>query len=190
MDPETAKTTPGSDPRGRIPCTNSTVRRSEGLIRRLGYYSKPVPEAVLAAGIALLQLQGAIMSDSHQPQPDHQDNVADTKEILDVPDIPLRTLLYRFMFFEWMFADLSAARNLFERHAFVQHNRRMCRYLPVYLRRWSVLTVCGFGLGLLAERAPQASLVSAWFFTWSCVSLTAMVIISVAWIWLSTSRMS
>ena len=133
------------------------------------------------------------MSDSHPPQPDHQDDVTGVKDkpaISDLPDIPFRTLLYRFMFFEWMFADISAARNLFEHHAFVQHNRRMCRYLPVYLRRWSVLTAFGFVLGLLAERAPQASLVSAWFFTWSCVSLTAMVIISVAWIFLSHSRMS
>jgi hypothetical protein len=121
------------------------------------------------------------MPDSQQPQPRHDDSV---------PEIPFRTLLYRFMFFEWMFADMSAARNLFERHAAWQHNRRMCRYLPVYLRRWSVLTACDFGLGVLCERALQASLVSAWFFTWSCVSLTGMVVISVAWVFLSNSRMS
>jgi hypothetical protein len=129
--------------------------------------------ALLAAGIASLSLQGAIMSDSHHP-----------------PEIPFRTLLYRFMFFEWMFADLSAARDMFERHAALQHNRHMCRYLPVYLRRWSVLTACDFGLGMLFERALQASLLSAWFFTWSCVSLTAMVVISVAWIFLSNAKMS
>ena len=121
------------------------------------------------------------MPDSHHPQPARDDSVA---------EIPFRTLLYRFMFFEWMFADMSAARDLFERHAAWQHNRHMCRYLPVYLRRWSVLTACDFGLGMLFERALQASLVSAWFFTWSCVSLTGMVVISVAWIFLSNSRMS
>jgi hypothetical protein len=128
-----------------------------------------------------LPIQGATMSDSHHPQPAHRDSVA---------EIPFRTLLYRFMFFDWLFADLSAARTLFERHAAWQHNRRMCRYLPVYLRRWSVLTACDFGLGMLFERALQASLLSAWFFTWSCVSLTGMVVISVAWIFLSNSRMS
>ena len=105
-------------------------------------------------------------------------------------EIPFRTLLYRFMFFDWLFADMSAARNLFERHAAWQHNRRMCRYLPVYLRRWSVLTAGGFGLGLLCEKASQASVVSAWFFTSSCVTLTGMVVISVAWIFLANSRMS
>ncbi|MDB5937137.1 MAG: hypothetical protein JWQ01_4481 [Massilia sp.] len=107
-----------------------------------------------------------------------------------VSEIPFRTLLYRFMFFDWLFADIGAARNVLERHAAVQHNRRMCRYLPVYLRRWSVLTACDFGLGVLCERALQASLVSAWFFTWSCVTLTGMVVISVAWVILSNSRMS
>jgi hypothetical protein len=119
------------------------------------------------------------MPDSQHPQARQDDSA---------PEIPFRTLLYRFMFFEWMFADISAARNLFERHAALQHNRHMCRYLPVYLRRWSVLTACDFGLGLLCERALQASLVSAWFFTWSCVSLTGMVVISVAWVFLSNSR--
>jgi hypothetical protein len=136
---------------------------------------------LLGAGIAPLTTQGAIMPDSQQHHPDNHDSVS---------DIPFRTLLYRFMFFDWLFADISAARNLFERHAALQHNRRMCRYLPVYLRRWSVLTACDFGLGVLFERALQASLLSAWFFTWSCVSLTAMVVISVAWIFLSNGKMS
>lgn len=101
-----------------------------------------------------------------------------------------RTLLYRFMFFGWMFIDISAARNLLERHAALRHNRHMSRYLPVYLRRWSLLTAFDFSLGLLFERGVQASLLSAWFFTWSCVSLTAMVVISVAWLILANSRLS
>ncbi|MDB5962694.1 MAG: hypothetical protein JWP59_3988 [Massilia sp.] len=108
----------------------------------------------------------------------------------DAPQLRFRTLLYRFMFFEWMFADISAARNLYERHAAARHNRHMSRYLPVYLRRWSVLTVFDFVSGVLLERGLQASLLSAWFFTWSCVSLTAMVVITVAWLMLSNSRLS
>lgn len=104
--------------------------------------------------------------------------------------LPFRTLLYRFMFFDWLFRDMSAARNLYERHATLLHNRRMCRYLPTYLRRWSFLTAFDFGLGLLAERALQASLLSAWFFTWTCVSLSAMVVISVAWVFLSYGKIS
>ena len=106
-----------------------------------------------------------------------------------VPQLPFLTLWYRFMFFGWLFRDLNATRDLYERHAALQHNLRMCRYLPTYLRRWSFLTCFDFGLGLLFERAMQASLLSAWFFTWSCVTLTGMVVISVAWALLAHTRL-
>jgi hypothetical protein len=115
-------------------------------------------------------------------QPDHQ-SVA-------ISEMPFRTLLYRFMFFDWLFRDASAAPSLYERHAAWQHNRRMCMYMPTYLRRWSFLTAFDFGLGCLFERALQASLVSAWFFTWSCVTLTGMVVISVAWLFLANAKVS
>jgi hypothetical protein len=118
------------------------------------------------------------------PDPQH------TEQDPPLPEIPFSTLLYRFMFFDWLFADIGAAHNLFERHAAWQHNRRMRVYLPLYLRRWSVLTAFDFGLGCLFERALQASLLSAWFFTWSCVTLTGMIVISVAWVFLSTAKMS
>jgi len=98
-------------------------------------------------------------------------------------------LLYRFLFFDWLFADVNAARDLFERHAARRHNQRMSRYLPVYLRRWSVLAAFDFGLGILFEKVVQATLVSAWFFTWSCVTVTGMVVITVAWLFLAFARM-
>ena len=106
-----------------------------------------------------------------------------------VPELPFLTLWYRFIFFGWLFRDANSAANLYERHAVLQHNRRMCRYLPTYLRRWSFLTVFDFGLGLLFEQAVQASALSAWFFTWSCVTLTGMVVISVAWLFLANPRL-
>jgi hypothetical protein len=105
-----------------------------------------------------------------------------------LPELSFWTLLYRFMFFDWLFADVGAARNLFERHAARQHNRHMSRYLPVYLRRWSLLAAFDFGLGCLFERA--ASLLSAWFFTLSCVTMTGMVVITVAWAILAHARLS
>jgi hypothetical protein len=103
----------------------------------------------------------------------------------DEPRLTFGQLWYRFLFFDWLFRDVNAARDLFERHAARQHNRRMCRYRPVYLRRWSVLAAFDFGLGLLFERVIQATLLSAWFFTWSCVTITGMVVITVAWIFLA-----
>ena len=33
------------------------------------------------------------------------------------PELPFRSLLYRFLFFDWLFRDVSAARTRIERHA-------------------------------------------------------------------------
>jgi hypothetical protein len=106
------------------------------------------------------------------------------------PRMPFRSLLYRFLFFDWLFADMSKAVGLFERHAAWQHNRRMRIYLPLYLRRWSVITALDFGLGCLFEKMLEMSLLAAWFFTWSCVTLTGMMVISVMWLILSNAEIS
>jgi hypothetical protein len=98
-------------------------------------------------------------------------------------------LLYRFLFFDWLFRDVSSTRTLLERHAARQHNRKMSRYLPVYLRRWSFLTAFDFGLGLLFEKVLQAGVLSAWFFTWSCVTFTGLVVITVAWLMLTYAKL-
>jgi hypothetical protein len=118
--------------------------------------------------------------------PDAKPNKPDSS----APEMSFWKLLYRFLFFDWLFADVGAARNSFERHAAYQHNRRMSRYLPTYLRRWSVVAGFEFALGCLFERILQASLLSAWFFSWSCVTLTGMVVITVAWAILANARWS
>ena len=102
---------------------------------------------------------------------------------------PFRQTLYRFLFFDWLFRDVNAARDLFERHAVRQHNQRMSRYLPLYMRRWSVLAACDFTLGILFERVMQATVLSAWFFTWSCVTVTGIVVMTVMWLFLASARM-
>ena len=126
------------------------------------------------------------MDTNHPPQPSQPSN----PHAGGASELPFTTLLYRFMFFDWLFADVRAAQNLYERHAARVHNQRMSRYLPVYLRRWSFLTAFDFGLGCLVERVLQAGVLSAWFFTWSCVTLTGMVVITVAWAMLASARLS
>jgi hypothetical protein len=120
---------------------------------------------------------GAIMTNERKTAPDPSGR-------------PFWQLLYRFLFFDWLFRDVGAARTLFERHAAHQHNRKMSRHLPVYLRRWSFLTAFDFALGVLCEKVLQASLLSAFCFTWSCVTLTGMVVITVAWLILNHARLS
>ncbi|MGI4718804.1 MAG: hypothetical protein ACRYGO_17380 [Janthinobacterium lividum] len=97
--------------------------------------------------------------------------------------------LYRFLFFDWLFRDVSQARNLYERHAAREHNRRMSRYLPVYMRRWSVLATFDFALGFLFERVLSATMLSALFFTGSCVTVTGIVVMTVTWLFLTYARL-
>lgn len=120
----------------------------------------------------------------------HNEHHEHDRQAAVAQELPFSTLLYRFMFFDWLFRDASQARNLYERHAAVQHNRRMSKYLPTYLRRWSFLTAFDFGLGWMFERLLSASVLSAWFFTWSCVTLTGMVVISVAWVVLAHGKIN
>ena len=44
--------------------------------------------------------------------------------------------------------------------------------------------------GFLFERGLQATALSACFFTWSCMTVTGMVVIAVAWVLLTFGRFS
>ena len=123
-----------------------------------------------------------------QPSPAPQHGQEGVVPAVDA-EIRFATLLYRFLFFDWLFADMTKAKNPFERHAAWQHNRRMRRHLPLYLRRWSVLTALYFGLGTVFEQLLEIRLVAAWFFTWSCVTLTGMVVATVLWVLLASPEM-
>lgn len=104
-------------------------------------------------------------------------------------EAPFGQTLYRFLFFDWLFRDVSRARDLYERHAAREHNRRMSRYLPVYMRRWSVLAGFDFALGFLFERVLSATMLSALFFTGSCVTVTGIVVMTVTWLFLTYARL-
>lgn len=104
-----------------------------------------------------------------------------------VPAITFSTLLYRFLFFDWLFRDMTKATTLLERRVVWQHNRQMRKYLPLYLWRWLVITLIDVGLGSLFEHLLQSGLVAAWFFTWSCITVTGMAVIALMWILLGNA---
>lgn len=98
------------------------------------------------------------------------------------------TLLYRYVFFDWLFADFGRARNPLERRAMWEHNRAMRRYLPIYLRRWSALSGATFGFGCIFEQLLQTRLVAACFFTSCAITITGMALIGVLWLLLSRTQ--
>ncbi len=95
------------------------------------------------------------------------------------------TLLYRYLFFDWLFADVARARNVFERHAHWEHNRAMRRYLPTYLRRWSVVASVAFTLGWLFEQWWQTRVVAACCYTGCAMTMSGIALICVLWLFLS-----
>jgi hypothetical protein len=95
--------------------------------------------------------------------------------------IPLRTLLYRYFFFAWMFRDASA-RNLFERAAALRHNRAAARWLPTYMRRWAVVGIGCWALGSLVEVVLGAPVLSLLFFVPGALSVPINAVILVAWL--------
>ena len=92
----------------------------------------------------------------------------------------LRTLLYRYFFFAWLFRDASRG-NLFERAAAWRHNRAQSRWLPTYLRRWLVLGALLYALGAFVELALAAPLFSALFYVGGVISLPVDAVIGIAW---------
>lgn len=102
-------------------------------------------------------------------------------------DTAFSTLLYRYWFFDWLFANVAEARTLLERHARWQHNRSMRRHLPTYLRRWSVLAGIAFALGCFCEQALQTRAMAACCFTGCAVTIAGMTVIGALWLLLSPS---
>jgi hypothetical protein len=92
-----------------------------------------------------------------------------------------RTLLYRYLFFGWLFRDASRGTR-FERAAAWRHNQAQARWLPTYMRRWLVIGAAAYALGALVEAVFGAPLASALFYLPSALSVPINAVALVAWI--------
>ena len=92
--------------------------------------------------------------------------------------LSFRVLLYRYLFFGWLFRDVSHG-NLFERSAAWRHNLDKSHWLPTYLRRWFALGILSFALGLLFEHGLSAQVISAIFYVPSVLSVVVNTVIGV-----------
>ncbi|MBS1191238.1 MAG: hypothetical protein H6R10_3030 [Rhodocyclaceae bacterium] len=100
------------------------------------------------------------------------------------------SLLYRFFFFDWLFADMTQAKGLLECHAARQHNRAMRKYLPTYLRRWGGVAMTAFVAGSVCEQVFQAQLAATCCFTGFSLTLGVMAVIVAAWLLLAAPHRS
>lgn len=105
-----------------------------------------------------------------------------------VADVDALPVLYRYLFFGWLFADVGGARDPIERRARWRHNREMSKYLPTYLRRWLFIFALAFGAGWLCETWLDTTVLAACCYTGSCVAVPVMAVIVVAWLFLTGWR--
>jgi len=96
------------------------------------------------------------------------------------PTIPFRSLLYRYLFYGWLFRD-ACRGNLFERSAAMRHNRGQARWLPTYMRRWLVIGLLLLALALFSEAVLISPVLSAFFYVPGLLSLPYNVVTAVCW---------
>jgi hypothetical protein len=94
-------------------------------------------------------------------------------------ELPFRVLLYRYIFFAWLFQDMSRQRNMFDRAAAWRHNQHQARWLPLYMLRYAVLGLILLGLGWLAEMLSPA--LSALFYVPGSMTVPMLAVTGVAW---------
>ena len=93
---------------------------------------------------------------------------------------PFARLLYRYWFYGWLFVDVNRG-DVFERAAARRHNQARSVWLPVYLRRWTVLGLTSFGVGWgLEPHAPPLLVLTCFLPCVLTVPVNAVTL--VAWI--------
>ncbi len=95
-------------------------------------------------------------------------------------NLPFHVLLYRYLFFAWLFADASRPMNRFERSAALRHNRVQSRWLPLYMLRYAIFGAGLFGVGLIVE--SLSPILSAFLYVPATVAVPMLAITGMAWV--------
>ncbi|MCR2746718.1 hypothetical protein [Limnobacter parvus] len=91
------------------------------------------------------------------------------------------SVVFRYFFFHWLFRDASV-KEFYQRSAAIAHNKANRHHLLAYLRRWIVLALLMFFLGIMLEQFNTPACV--FFYTIAALCSCTIVKITVAWIFL------
>jgi hypothetical protein len=103
------------------------------------------------------------------------------------PRFPLHQLMYRYLFYGWLFRDAMQG-NSWERSAAWRHNCEQARWLPTYMRRWGVIMVLLFLVALVVELALHWPAASAFFYVPSAMTLPFNAVTAIAWLFLTRAN--
>jgi hypothetical protein len=100
----------------------------------------------------------------------------------------LPSLLYRYWFWEWLFVDPRKVAGVYQRAAAWRHNVSQRRYLPIYMRRWLVVTAANLGVAAVMEKMLAWMLSAAVFYTNTCIAVCVLFVTFVGWLLLGTMQ--
>jgi hypothetical protein len=101
--------------------------------------------------------------------------------------MPFSTLLYRYLFYGWLFHDAGSTRG-WQRAAARRHNRTQARWLPTYMWRWLVIGVVFFAIAWFVESVLSCPALSAVFYVPSVLTVPLNAVTAVCWTFLVHDR--
>lgn len=94
---------------------------------------------------------------------------------------PLRSLVYRYWFWSWLFADVNSRDPFICRQRWRQ-NVAARGFLVVYARRWLVGSAAMALVAALLESSGAAILVAATFYTAAILAVVIASVATTAWV--------
>lgn len=105
----------------------------------------------------------------------------------NVNELSFFTLVYRYLFFSWLFRRIDIGSDL-ERAAAIRHNREQARWLPTYMLRWMWVSLVLYALAGFLDLVLEATGLSMLLYAASAMCLSFTVTIGVAWFGLKGVR--
>src|SRR5512134_3448797 len=100
------------------------------------------------------------------------------------PREPFLSLLYRYWFWDWLFADASQ-RDQLRRAAARRHNIAQRIHLPCYMRRWTVCMLLWLSLGIALEHGISNPWPIASAYTGAVLALIVLIVAATGWLLLA-----
>jgi hypothetical protein len=97
------------------------------------------------------------------------------------------TLLYRYLFYGWLFRDAGRG-TVWQRAAAWRHNREQARWLPTYMLRWLVIGAVLLAAAWVVETLLSSPVLSAFFYVPSALSIPFNAITALCWVALVCNR--
>jgi hypothetical protein len=99
---------------------------------------------------------------------------------MQLTEVSFARLLYRYLFFGWLFRDVQRGTWL-EREAALRHNQERSVWLPTYMRRWTVLGLGLYGVGVALEAVGHEATAPVAYVA-ACIAAPVIAVALAGWV--------